>query len=159
MAWQQTTAKWIARVFYAFMCMPVVQILVLNVDGWETMFSPPLQNEREIAIARIGVLFDHGFQASTWLAVILMVELGNLVMLRAALFTSAFAMSLNGVYGLKAYYAEACTGYDICPDDSVVEIADTMAPAIVALALVGLILSFFGGAAPTDDDRSYSSIL
>jgi len=156
MAWQQVTAKWIQRVLYAVMCMPVIQIMILNVAGWETMFTPPLTEPREIAIARIGVLFDHGFQASTWLAVILMVEMGNLVMLRAALFITAFAMALNGVWGLKGYYAAACTDYDICPDDSVVAIADTMAPAIVGLALVGLVLSFFGAAA--DDERSYMAM-
>ena len=84
------------------------------------------------------------------------VQLGDVVMLRAALFITAFAMALNGVWGLKAYYADACTGFDICTEDSVVAIADTMAPAIVGLSILGFVFTFFGKL--PDEDRPYSAM-
>lgn len=155
MGWQHTTAKWMARLLNFILFVPVIQIMVFGGVGWEKMFDPPLESEREEALARIGVLFDHGFQASTWVLTLLCIELGDIVMLRCALGTVAFGMGLNGVYGLHAFYEPACSEFNMCPDESVVQVADGMAPAFVGIALLGLAISFFEKpSAP--EDRPYT---
>jgi hypothetical protein len=117
MAFAETFAKWVIRVIVALLGFFCIQVLAFNGDSWEKQFtSGDLDDERE-AIARTGVMFDHGFQSALWLLCILVSELSSednvKLMRQVVLAVIAYAMTLNGIFGLKYFYV-GCDTYDLC---------------------------------------------
>lgn len=151
--WQRHLGKWILRLFCAMMIFTAVNIVIFDSVGWETMFDPPL-SKREEAVARIGVLFDHGFQLAYWPLILLVSELGDVVMLRVALGSAAFGMTVNGIYGLQSkgygFYQKACDGFfqkacdefGICPTADLGMMANVIGPIMVGLPLIAFLVSF-----------------
>lgn len=105
-------SKWIVRVAVALLLWPAIGILFFGQDGWET--GLPDLNDREIAIARSGVLFEHATQLFLWILVLVSNETSSIPKLRQfAMLTTILWLAYAGVWGLQAFFV-GCESYGLC---------------------------------------------
>ena len=64
-------------------------------------------------------------------------------MLRCALLTTAFAMTVGGVWGLHAFYEETCSKHGACPVEEITMAANVLSPGVVAVMMVAFMGTFF----------------
>jgi len=108
-SWQTTLSKTILTVVcVALICAVDVPVLFFGQPAWEGSFLPSKElskglTPREAAIARAGVMFDHGFQLPTFVLVLLCVHLGSPALRKLSNAVLLLAISFNGPHGITAW--------------------------------------------------------
>jgi len=136
--WQSGLSKGVLTLVCAFMaCAVDMPVLFGGQPAWESSFAPTKRlptglSPRERAIARAGVMFDHGFQLPLFVLVLLCVHLGPPALRKLANLVLLVAICLNGPYGIPAWLGPL--GYDPAVLDSEV-MADTVLCGVLGLTL------------------------
>lgn len=126
--WPATASLWAVRLVCALMLWADVGALFLGAPSWDKNLGR--LSAREAAIARAGVMFDHGFRLPLFLLVLAVSELGDQTLRAVGLSIATFALALNGPYGVPAWLGPRAAGGVLLYDP------ETMGAEVTACTLV-----------------------